>query len=227
MEIDVGALFGGQHVDTGAVIASGDTVVFNEDEHGAMTLTLTRAKLIEALSAAAVLDAALDSQRSTSTETSKCSAASSGCSTTSTPLQPRRTQTRPRPAENELTKLPRRQRPEQCGHPPPQQASSRAILPTLIRRERVAAVKVGKLGTGFGIAHARIYRHHPGVDEVVVFGRTPAKLDEIASELGFETTTELDAIYDDPMIDLVDVCLPTPLHAEHVLRALQAGKHVL
>ena len=60
-----------------------------------------------------------------------------------------------------------------------------------------------------------------------MFGRTSAKLGEIASELGFDTTTELDAIYDDPMIDLVDVCLPTPLHADHVLRALHAGKHVL
>jgi predicted dehydrogenase len=28
-------------------------------------------------------------------------------------------------------------------------------------------------------------------------------------------------------IDLVDVCLPTPLHADHVIRALNGGKHVL
>ena len=38
------------------------------------------------------------------------------------------------------------------------------------------AMKVGLLGTGFGIAHARIYHAHPRVSEVVVFGRTPAKL---------------------------------------------------
>jgi UDP-N-acetylglucosamine 3-dehydrogenase len=37
-------------------------------------------------------------------------------------------------------------------------------------------MKVGLLGTGFGIAHARIYHTHPQVSEVVVFGRTPAKL---------------------------------------------------
>src|SRR5215211_2482790 len=54
------------------------------------------------------------------------------------------------------------------------------------------AMKVGLLGTGFGIAHAQIYHTHPQVSEVVVLGRTPARL-----------------------------------HAEHVLRALQAGKHVL
>lgn len=88
-------------------------------------------------------------------------------------------------------------------------------------------MKIGLLGTGFGVAHAGIYYRHPEVDEVVVFGRTPSKLQELADEFGFATTTDLDAIYDDPDIDLVDVCLPTPLHPEHVLRGLDAGKHVL
>ena len=88
-------------------------------------------------------------------------------------------------------------------------------------------MKVGLLGTGFGIAHARIYHTHPQVSDVVVFGRTPAKLQAFAEEFGYATTTDLASIYDDPAIDLVDVCLPTALHAEHVLRALGAGKHVL
>ena len=88
-------------------------------------------------------------------------------------------------------------------------------------------MKVGLLGTGFGIAHARIYLTHPQVSQVVVFGRTPAKLQAFADEFGYATTTDPAAIYDDPTIDLVDVCLPTPLHTEHVTRALQAGKHVL
>ena len=88
-------------------------------------------------------------------------------------------------------------------------------------------MKVGLLGTGFGIAHAHIYHAHPQVSEVMVFGRTPAKLQAFTEQFGFATTTEVASIYDDPTIDLVDVCLPTPLHAEHALRALQAGKHVL
>ena len=88
-------------------------------------------------------------------------------------------------------------------------------------------MKVGLLGTGFGIAHAHIYHRHPEVSEVVVFGRTPAKLQAFADEFGYATTTEVASIYDDPTIDLVDVCLPTELHAEHVLWALEAGKHVL
>ena len=37
----------------------------------------------------------------------------------------------------------------------------------------------------------------------------------------------IDSLLDDPGIDLVDMCLPTPMHAEWSLRALGAGKHLL
>jgi hypothetical protein len=47
------------------------------------------------------------------------------------------------------------------------------------------AMKVGLLGTGFGIAHAHIYHTHPQVSEVVVFGRTPAKLHAFAEQFGY------------------------------------------
>jgi predicted dehydrogenase len=88
-------------------------------------------------------------------------------------------------------------------------------------------MKIGLLGTGFGVAHASIYHRRPDIDSVVVFGRTPAKLEKFATEFGFATTTDIGRVYDDPAIDLIDVCLPTALHVDHVLRALGAGKHVL
>ena len=88
-------------------------------------------------------------------------------------------------------------------------------------------MRVGLLGTGFGLAHAGIYHGHPEVESVVVFGRTASKLDQVAAEFGFATTTDIDGIYDDPTIDMVDVCVPTPLHADHVIRALDCGKHAL
>ena len=84
-------------------------------------------------------------------------------------------------------------------------------------------MKVGLLGTGFGIAHARIHHTHPQDSEVVVFGRTLAKLQAFADEFGDATTTDL-SIYDDPTIDLVDVpAHPAARRARH--RALAAGKH--
>src|SRR5215211_1034585 len=90
-----------------------------------------------------------------------------------------------------------------------------------------AHVKVALLGTGFGQAHAAVYAARPDVSEVVVFGRTPKKLQKIADEFGFTTSTDLDATITDPSVDLVDVCLPTALHAEVAVAAMRAGKDVL
>jgi predicted dehydrogenase len=60
-------------------------------------------------------------------------------------------------------------------------------------------------------------------------GRMPseAEVRAVADEFGYATTTDPASIYADSSIDLVDVCLPTLVHAEHVTRALDAGKHVL
>ncbi|GAA0658642.1 Gfo/Idh/MocA family oxidoreductase [Kitasatospora atroaurantiaca] len=88
-------------------------------------------------------------------------------------------------------------------------------------------MRIGLLGTGFGRAHAAVYAARPDVEKVVVFGRTPAKLAAFREEFGFETTTDLDAVHGDPDLALIDVCLPTPLHAEQAVRALEAGKDVL
>jgi predicted dehydrogenase len=91
----------------------------------------------------------------------------------------------------------------------------------------LAAMRVGLLGTGFAIAHAAIYSARPDVEDVVVFRRTPTKLAKFAEQFSFSTTTDIDGIYGDPEVDLIDVCLPKAIHAEHVVCALQAGKDVL
>jgi predicted dehydrogenase len=90
-------------------------------------------------------------------------------------------------------------------------------------------MKIALLGTGFGQAHAAVYAERPDVDEVVVFGRTPAKLATISGQFGFvtATTTDLDGLITDATVDLVDICLPTRLHAEVAVMAMQAGRDVL
>ena len=88
-------------------------------------------------------------------------------------------------------------------------------------------MKVALLGTGFGQAHAAVYAQRPDVDQVVVFGRTPQKLAKISDQFGFATTTDLDAVITDTSVNLVDICLPTRLHAEVAVRAMEAGKDVL
>jgi predicted dehydrogenase len=88
-------------------------------------------------------------------------------------------------------------------------------------------MKIALLGTGFGQAHAAVYAARPDVDEVVVFGRTPQKLAKISDQYGFATSTDLEAVITDAAVDLVDICLPTRLHADTAMRAMQAGKDVL
>jgi predicted dehydrogenase len=55
----------------------------------------------------------------------------------------------------------------------------------------------------------------------------PQKLARLAGQFGFATTTELDAVIADASADLVDICLPTRLHTEVAVRAMQAGRDVL
>jgi len=88
-------------------------------------------------------------------------------------------------------------------------------------------MKIALLGTGFGQAHAAVYAQRPDVDEVVIFGRSPQKLAKIGGEFGFATSTDLDGLIADGSVDLVDICLPTALHAEVAIGAMQAGKDVL
>src|SRR5215469_16043555 len=88
-------------------------------------------------------------------------------------------------------------------------------------------MKVALLGTGFGQAHAAVYAQRPDVDEVVVFGRAAAKLATISGQFGFVATTDLDALITDDAVDLVDICLPTALHADVAVVAMQAGHDVL
>ncbi|MFI2236500.1 Gfo/Idh/MocA family protein [Streptomyces chrestomyceticus] len=87
-------------------------------------------------------------------------------------------------------------------------------------------MKIALLGTGFGQAHAAVYAARGDV-EVVMFGRDAAKTAKAAGQFGLASSTDTDAAFEDGSFDLVDICLPIPLHAEFVLRALKAGKHAL
>lgn len=87
-------------------------------------------------------------------------------------------------------------------------------------------IKVGILGTGFGKYHAQLYKKIKGFEVVAIFGRDKNKLEKISSELGIYTTMDINEIVKNPEIELVDICLPTPLHAEWAIEALRNNKHV-
>ena len=87
-------------------------------------------------------------------------------------------------------------------------------------------MKIALLGTGFGQAHAAVYATREDV-EVVMYGRDPDKTAAVAGRFGFPSSTDIDDAFADGSFDLVDICLPIPLHADYVMRTLEVGKHAL
>lgn len=89
-------------------------------------------------------------------------------------------------------------------------------------------VGIGIVGVG-NIATLNVpgYLEHPGCDVVALCDPRREVLERRAREWGVTRTYEtLDDLLADRAVDAVEVLSPTPLHAEHVIAALRAGKHV-
>jgi len=103
-------------------------------------------------------------------------------------------------------------------------------------------VNVAVVGLGFmGVTHLRAYLDNPMARVVAVCDARRVPVNGVLAgvsgnikdsddiDLGpdvkvYQNTEELLA---DADVELVDLCTPTPLHAEQVIAALQAGKHVI
>ena len=89
-------------------------------------------------------------------------------------------------------------------------------------------LKIGLVGAGFmGITHAHAFAKAPDTQIVMVASRTAVKAAAVAKEVDAEATTDFMAVVKDPGVDAVSITLPTNMHKEYVLAALNAGKHVL
>lgn len=88
-------------------------------------------------------------------------------------------------------------------------------------------MKIGVLGTGFGVVHLQTFQNHPLVDEVVFFSRTRSKVDEISAKLRLQGTTNMDDILCDSSVDVVTIALPHTLHAQTAILAMEQGKDVI
>jgi predicted dehydrogenase len=103
-------------------------------------------------------------------------------------------------------------------------------------------LRFGICGLGFmGRTHFRYLRENPRAQVVAVCDKNPdvrsgcwratGNLDACATEHvdlhGVAQYAQPDELIADPRVDVVAVTLPTPMHAEITVRALEAGKHVL
>lgn len=89
-------------------------------------------------------------------------------------------------------------------------------------------LKVGIVGMGhMGERHINSYKN---IDNVEVGAVNDVRINELKGKFdleGVKTYEKLDDLLNDKDIDFVDICLPTFLHKEHTIKALDAGKHVI
>ena len=103
------------------------------------------------------------------------------------------------------------------------------LVRRITARDDGAIVRVGMLGYGaIGHEHARAINLTAGLELAAIADPNPLRVDaarEYSADLrGFRSGTELLA---DEGVDLVIVSTPPNTHADWVLRALDAGKHVV
>ncbi len=77
-----------------------------------------------------------------------------------------------------------------------------------------------------GGTHARAFAAQPGVQVVGVSSRNAEKAGALAAEVGAQPFADAMALATHPDVDAVSVTLPTYLHTEFAVAALDAGKHV-
>src|SRR5579862_5424452 len=87
--------------------------------------------------------------------------------------------------------------------------------------------KVALVGCGFmGKMHGNVYGILPNARLVVAVDKDVDRRDAFASQFGCAGFSTLQEALDSEEIDVVDVCLPTDLHAQFVIEAAKAGKNV-
>ena len=88
-------------------------------------------------------------------------------------------------------------------------------------------LKVGIVGLEFGAEFIPIYQRHPNAQMYAICQRTQSRLDEVGDQYGVQVRyTDYAQMLADPEIDVIHINTPLQLHADQVVAALEAGKHV-
>jgi predicted dehydrogenase len=98
-----------------------------------------------------------------------------------------------------------------------------------MNNDKVKKVNVGVIGLGWiSNVHLNVLKKIPEVELIAVCARTEEKARRAAIEYGAKKYyTNYEKLLEDNEIDMVDILLPTELHAEAIIKALEAGKNVI
>ena len=89
--------------------------------------------------------------------------------------------------------------------------------------QRVAIVGAGHMGKVHGTAYANM----PNATLVGVMDIRADAAAELATSLDAQSFADFDEMLKTMAPDVIDVCVPTPWHKEYVVKAAQAGKHIV
>ncbi len=88
-------------------------------------------------------------------------------------------------------------------------------------------LRVAIVGLEFGAEFIPIYQQHPDAEMYAICQRTRSSLDAVGDRYGVDVRyDDYDELLRDPAIDVVHINTPLQLHANQVVAALEAGKHV-
>jgi len=86
--------------------------------------------------------------------------------------------------------------------------------------------RVGIIGAGtMGQVHSRAWRRMPDIELIGVYDIDATRASRIAADSGVTTFSSFEELVN--AVDIVDVCVPTPFHAEYAIFALEADKDVV
>ncbi len=89
-------------------------------------------------------------------------------------------------------------------------------------------LRIGIIGAGgIGGVHANCYKSIPNAKVVAVADIIPERSKKLAGIFGADAYDNAEDIIKRKDVDVVDVCVPTYLHSEFVIKASNAKKHVL
>ena len=84
------------------------------------------------------------------------------------------------------------------------------------------------VGLGIGMAHVDAALSSDKANLIAVCDLIQAKLDKVTSKnAGVIGYLDFDEMIKNPDIDIVSICLPSAMHADYAIKAMEAGKHVL